>query len=130
MNENANAIFSQLKKLIVRAYAPYSEFKVAAATVDEAGKVHYGVNVENQSYPVGVCAEAAAIAALRAAGGLKIDRIYLLSDPNIQVVPCGACRQRIAELGSATTQIVTFAEDGKEISWTLQELFPHAFQFR
>jgi cytidine deaminase len=123
-------IYDHLRLLLSRAYAPYSEFRVAAAAVDEREVMHYGVNVENQSFPVGICAEAAAITALRVDGGSQIKKIYLLSEPNIEVVPCGACRQRIAEFAVSDTQIITFTKKGDPIIYSLEELFPHAFRYK
>jgi cytidine deaminase len=123
-------IHDQLKRLLHNAYAPYSQFRVAAAAVDDDGRVHLGVNVENQSFPVGLCAEAAAISALIAAGGRSVKKLYLLSEPNIEVVPCGACRQRLAEFGSADTQVTTFGKDGGQTEFSLGQLFPHGFRFK
>ena len=54
------------------AYAPYSQFAVGAALLDELGRVHAGCNVENAAYPQGQCAEASAIAQLVLAGGRRI----------------------------------------------------------
>ena len=51
-----------------QAYAPYSNFPVGAAILDEDGVIHSGANVENAAYPVGNCAEASAIAAMVMAG--------------------------------------------------------------
>jgi cytidine deaminase len=124
------SIRDQLKELTSNAYAPYSNFRAAAAVVDEKDRLHFGVNVENQSYPVGTCAEAAAIAAMRAAGGTHIRGLYLLSDPNVEAVPCGACRQRLAELGDDDTQIVTFQADGGQKTFKLLDLFPMSFRYR
>ena len=123
-------IHDQLKRLLRNAYAPYSQFRVAAAAFDEDGRGHVGVNVENQSFPVGVCAEAAAISALIAAGGKTVKKLYLLSEPNIEVVPCGACRQRLAEFGAADTQVITFGKDGGQTEFSLGQLFPHGFRFK
>ncbi|HRH88118.1 MAG TPA: cytidine deaminase, partial [Rubrivivax sp.] len=53
------------------AYAPYSKFRVGAAVLDEHGRVHAGCNVENAAYPQGLCAEAAALAAMVLAGGRR-----------------------------------------------------------
>ncbi len=119
-----------LQQLLSNSYAPYSQFRVAAAVVDENGRPHYGVNVENQSLPVGVCAEAGAITALRVAGGKRIKKLYLLSEPNIAVVPCGACRQRLAEFGDGDMQIVTFGTTGDPVVYSVDELFPHSFRFK
>jgi cytidine deaminase len=123
-------IRDRLEQLLTNAYAPYSKFRVAAAVVDENEAVHYGVNVENQSFSVATCAEAGAISALHAAGGKRIKRLYLLSAPNIEVVPCGACRQRLAEFGDPEMLVVTFGDNAEESALTLGELFPHGFRFK
>jgi cytidine deaminase len=123
-------IRDQLMTLLKNSFAPYSKFHVAAAIVDESENIHYGVNIENQSFSVATCAEEAAIAAMHLAGGKRIKRLYLLSAPNIAVVPCGACRQRIAEFGKADTQITTFRKDGYQSTFRLPELFPHGFRFK
>jgi cytidine deaminase len=130
MSNESQDIAKRLKSLLSNAHAPYSNFKVAAAAIDELGRAHFGVNVENQSFPVGTCAEAGALSALRAGGGKKIEKLYLLSEPNVGVVPCGACRQRLAELGTPKTTVVTFGPDGQEISYPLDELLPHSFRFK
>jgi hypothetical protein len=60
-----------LPALLSRSYARYSNFTVAAAVIDDEGRVHYGVNVENAAYPVGTCAEQTAIGAMITAGGSR-----------------------------------------------------------
>ena len=60
------------RTMMVRAYAPYSKFHVGAAVRDEDGGIHGGCNVENAAFPQGLCAEAAAIAALVGAGKRRV----------------------------------------------------------
>jgi cytidine deaminase len=129
--EDVNVIRKKLRELLVYAHAPYSDFSVAAAAIDEDDEAHYGVNVENQSFPVGTCAEAGAITALRVAGKKRIKGLYLISNPNIEVLPCGACRQRLAELGDPeNTFVATFRENGSTFVFSLGKLLPHAFKFK
>jgi len=111
-----------------RAYAPYSKFPVGAAILDEAGAVHVGANVENAAYPVGNCAEASAIAAMVMAGGARIVKISVAGgDGNLLCTPCGACRQRIREFGSAETPVMVCGPDGLQRVFTLGELLPESF---
>jgi cytidine deaminase len=124
------AVRDALADLLKNSFAPYSNFHVAAAVVDENANTYYGVNVENQSFPVATCAEAGAISAMHRGGGKKIKRVYLLSSPNVRVVPCGACRQRLAEFSEPATPIITFHEDDHQSTFQLEELFPHGFKFK
>ena len=78
-----------------KAYAPYSDFKVGAALLDESGRIHTGQNVENAAYPNGICAETAAIAMMVQQGGTKIIKIAVSGGFGSQLcTPCGGCRQR------------------------------------
>lgn len=115
-----------------RAYARYSHFWVGAAIEDESGAVHVGCNVENAAYPVGMCAEAGAISAMRVAGGQRIARIAVvagLADAagTVFCAPCGACRQRIAEFSDANTQILLRDNFGVVRRFDLSTLLPAAF---
>ena len=109
------------------AYAPYSQFQVGAAIEDENGHIHSGVNVENAAYPVGSCAEAAAIAAMIGAGGRKITRIAVAGRGELLCTPCGGCRQRIREFAAADMDIFICDEHGLRQRFTLSELLPHSF---
>jgi len=120
------------------AYAPYSKFQVGACVKTASGKFYVGCNCENAAYPIGLCAEASAIAAMVAAGEREIAEILVIGgpasgEPWIELVtPCGACRQRIQEFGHEGTRIhaAGIAENGKaavQRSFTLGELLPFAF---
>ena len=110
-----------------KAYAPYSGFSVGAAILDEHGAVHTGANIENAAYPQGCCAEASAISALIMSGGQRIQKIAVAGRGEILCTPCGGCRQKIREFGTAETQILVCDETGLRQSFTLDELLPHSF---
>ena len=109
------------------AHAPYSRFRVGAAVLDEAGRIHVGANVENAAYPEGICAETAAIGAMVASGGRRIAAIAIVGDGSAPCMPCGGCRQRIREFAAAETPIHVAAPDGAGRSFTLVELLPESF---
>jgi cytidine deaminase len=105
-----------------RAYAPYSDFKVGAAILAE-GRIFSGCNVENASYPVGLCAERSALAAAVAAGATKIEAVVIVADKPI--TPCGMCRQALAEF-NPEVPIVMVCEQ-MEAQATLGQLLPDPF---
>lgn len=121
-----NELLKVARKVQLNAYAAYSNFKVGAAILSE-GKIYSGCNVENAAYPSGTCAEENAIGAMVAAGSKKIDVILVLGSNQQGLVPCGACRQRIAEFGTAQTLVLCAGSDGITHRLTLEELLPYAF---
>ncbi|HZX21931.1 MAG TPA: cytidine deaminase [Woeseiaceae bacterium] len=111
------------------AHAPYSGYRVGAAVMDEAGRVHAGCNVENAAYPEGLCAEAGAIAAMVAAGGRRIRAIAVAGghDTPGACTPCGGCRQKIREFADADTRIVLLDGAGATTSYGIDDLLPYSF---
>jgi len=75
------------------AYAPYSDYLVGAALLARDGRVIAAANVENAAYPLGVCAERAAIAKA-ASEGLRPGDLEAIA---ITASPCGGCRQWLHE---------------------------------
>jgi len=113
-----------------KAYCPYSTFHVGAAILDENGDVHIGCNVENAAYPLGNCAEAAAIAAMVIAGGKRIVTIAVAGGGENKTracTPCGGCRQRINEFSDADTRIIIKDDSSEWHTYTVAELLPESF---
>lgn len=114
-----------------RAYAPYSKFRVGAA-VRVSGAIHEGVNVENASYPLTVCAERNAIAAAVCAGDRALEAVAVCSDASPPSSPCGGCRQVLLEFAAdpAAVTVTAVNPQGERRSWTLAELIPFGFSGR
>ena len=81
----------------LHAYAPYSKFAVGAAVQCKSGGVYVGSNVENISYGLTICAERIAIGSAVVAGEREFAAIAVVADTIEPIVPCGACRQFLAE---------------------------------
>ena len=111
----------------LRAYAPYSKFKVGAAIRSVEGRLHQGCNVENVAYPEGTCAEAGAIAAMVAAGDSRIAEIWVIADSPEPVPCCGGCRQKIAEFADQDVQVTLCTTEGKTRTMTVADLLPGVF---
>ena len=109
------------------AYAPYSGYPVGAALRSASGRIFAGCNVENASFPLGICAEAGAISAMAAAGERMIVEMLVLGDGEALVTPCGACRQRIREFAAPETPIHIADRNGVRASFTQSSLLPHSF---
>lgn len=108
-----------------RAHAPYSRFPVGAAVLADDGKIYAGCNVENASYPVGICAERSAIAQAVARGAKRILGAALVCEG--EPLPCGMCLQTFAEFADAEMPLLLATPQGKERKLTLKDLLPHAF---
>jgi len=115
------------RTMMVRAYAPYSKFHVGAAVRDEDGGLHGGCNVENAAYPQGLCAEAAAIAALIAAGKRRVTECAVIGPGTEVVTPCGGCRQKLREFADDDTPVWSADPQGWRARHTLGELLPASF---
>ena len=112
-----------------QAYCRYSGYSVGAAVVDELGQLHQGCNVENASYPLGSCAEAAAIAAMVQRGGKRIAKIAIAGGRSeiAACTPCGGCRQRIHEFADEKTVIIVLDDSGEWQEYTIADLLPSSF---
>ncbi len=92
-------LFEAAERAAGGAYAPYSGLRVGAAVTGRDGRAHLGVNVENASFPVGVCAERVALGAAVLAGVRDLAIVAVATADGRDAVPCGACLQALAEFG-------------------------------
>ena len=115
------------KEAMNNAYVPYSKYPVGALIVTKNGNTYSGCNVENASYPLGNCAEAAAIASMVLAGEKNIKMIYVMSQNDQGGCPCGGCRQRIREFSDIDTQVILCSPSGVQQRLLLADLLPNSF---
>jgi cytidine deaminase len=118
---------SILQNAMNNAYAPYSNYSVSALIITDSGQQYIGCNVENASYPEGLCAEASAISAMVVAGEKKIKQIYIMSQDQTGATPCGGCRQRIREFADANTLVTLCSKDKVISSLGIADLLPNSF---
>jgi cytidine deaminase len=113
-------LYERAAAAAVAAYAPYSNFNVGAALLLRNGEVVTGVNVENASYPLGMCAERCAIGRAVAQGARPGDVEALA----VTASPCGGCRQWLLEFG---VDRVAFMHNGDLLVRAPAELLPDSF---
>ena len=119
------ALLAFAREVQSRAYVPYSGFRVGAA-VYAGGEIFQGVNVENAAYGSTICAERAAAMAAVTAGHTDFDAIAVIGDSDAPCVPCGACRQFLAEFNPSMRVIMSGKTDAID-TLRLDELLPEAF---
>jgi len=123
------------KKLVAAAakaregsVSPYSKFKVGAALLTESGEIIGGANVESASYGLTCCAER--IALFKALTGGKMDflAIAVVARCAGGPMPCGACRQLLAEYAPTAKVCIADSDNlGKIRMFTVRKLLPSAF---
>ena len=117
----------KLNQIAKNAYAPYSNFSVAALFEKEDGTNFWGINIENASHPNGTCAERVAIySAINNGIVLNDVKVIHIFSPNSNqyLSPCGECRQTIGEHIDSDVEIRMYKKDGQFISKKFKEIFP------
>lgn len=107
------------------SYSPYSNFRVGAAVVTDAGDVVSGANIENAAYGASVCAETNAITTAAAGGARRIDVVAVVCLDGDLCTPCGNCRQVMREFG--VQRVVMRTTEGEPRSVPLENLLPESF---
>ena len=111
------------------AVAPYSNFKVGAALETADGTVITGVNVENATYGLTVCAERVAMFKAISEGHHRFTRIAIVADTDAPTPPCGACRQILWEFGGdLEIHLANLSVD--KGTYRLKDLLPLPFDAR
>jgi len=106
-----------------QAYVPYSGFAAGAAVQCKSGAVFVGSNIENISYGLTICAERIAVASAVAAGQREFVAIAVVADTNEPIVPCGACRQFLAEFAPELIIVSATMRGGQKVE-NLSQLLP------
>lgn len=110
------------------AVAPYSKFQVGAALLTRTGKIIRGANVESASYGLTCCAERVALFQALTAGNRNFTAIAVVARIKGGPMPCGACRQLLAEYAPEARVFVADSDDLGTIStFSVKELLPSAF---
>lgn len=117
-----DALTTQARIAMTKAYAPYSDYPVGAAALLETGSIVSGCNVENASYGLTLCAECTLVGQLQMTGGGKIVAFACVNGDGDPITPCGRCRQLLHEFSAETMFIRTV----QGVS-TLHDLLPQAF---
>lgn len=127
LRDREEQLLAMARGAMERAYAPYSGFAVGAAILTDTGRIFAGCNIENASYGLTNCAERTAVFQMVMAGERAVKGIAVIADAAQAVSPCGACRQVLAEFGSADTPVFMANLKGDVRRATLGELLPYAF---
>lgn len=129
-------MIAEAKNALRNSYAPYSHYNVAAAVLMDSGRIYTGVNVENASYPNGICAERNAIFHAVSEGEHRAVALALIGGRNAAVgeavtnycMPCGMCRQTLREFCDPSEMLIISAlSESDYIHKTLEELLPESF---
>ena len=126
-------LLEEAKKARLKAYTPYSNFKVGAALLTKSGKVYLGCNIENATYTPTNCAERTAFFKAVSEGEREFEKIAIVGakdgeDANVMCSPCGVCRQVMMEFCDPKEfQIILANGENTCRVKTLEELLPCGF---
>ena len=123
---NSDSMYDLLKEKALEArknsYCKYSKFAVGSALLTESGEIYTGCNIENASYPNGICAERVAFSKAVSEGHRKFKAIAITAEEN-PCYPCGMCRQFMREFCQDDFKIIL-----SDKVYTMAELLPFAFK--
>ncbi len=118
------SLLQAARSVLNKAYAPYSNFQVAAAAMLQNGEIVSGTNQENASFPVGICAERVLLSTAAILHTNEPIRTMAITYNNIKgssakpISPCGMCRQSLVEYEDRTKskmRLILAGESGNVI---------------
>lgn len=128
MKIDSRKLVAAAAKARLGAVAPYSQFKVGAALLAKSGRIVGGANVESASYGLTCCAERVALFTALTGGLRDFLAVAVVARIDQGPMPCGACRQLLAEYAPHAKVLVADSDDLKNVStYTVKELLPLAF---
>lgn len=126
MSDDKSVDWEELRVAAVAAmekhYTPYSNFPVGVAAYVDGGRIVSGMNVENASYGLTLCAECSMVSDLMATGGGKFTAIFCVDANGDALMPCGRCRQLLWEHCYPHSLLMT-----PEGVFPMNEILPQAF---
>ncbi|HVU26681.1 MAG TPA: cytidine deaminase [Verrucomicrobiae bacterium] len=128
MKIDAKKLVAAAAKARAGSMSPYSKFKVGAALLTKFGVIIGGANVESASYGLTCCAERIALFKALTDGKKDFVAIAIVARCDGGPMPCGACRQLLAEYAPDAKVFVADSGDLKIIrEFSVRELLPSAF---
>jgi cytidine deaminase len=127
--EEIREVIEVIKEKMKNSYSVYSGFAVGAAVLGDNNSWHYGVNVENISYGLTICAERNAVSTAITEGVKKILKVIIVADTEKPITPCGACREFMYEFADENSLIYMANLKGDIISEEIYSLLPMKFKF-
>ncbi|HTX21836.1 MAG TPA: cytidine deaminase [Candidatus Aquilonibacter sp.] len=125
---NKNKLIRAAAKAREGSVSPYSRFKVGAALLTQSGEIVSGANVESASYGLTCCAERVALFKALTSNRKNFAAIAVVARIKNGPMPCGACRQLLAEYAPDAKVFVADSGDLKSVrEFTVHELLPSAF---
>ena len=132
MEYDLDELLSIANENVRHCYAPYSKIRVVAVLLTDRG-VYVGVNIENASYGLTICAERVAIFKSVSEGVRKFKKMLIYS-PDVTPIPCGACLQVLSEFADENFEILiaSVGSRGETLvkSYRLRDLLPLRFNIR
>ena len=116
------------KEVSKHSYSPYSNYKVGAALLTTSGIIYTGTNIENASFPAGMCAERIALFDAVKNGDDQFEALAIYAEGEQFPFPCGICRQVISEFTRDLKIIIARSENDYVVK-NISELLPDTFEF-